>query len=58
VYEAYGIDQIQKPEVRQRVKSDYMKRVGGEEERDGKQSKRLPRKMVYFKRHKSRTVDV
>jgi len=53
VYEAYGIDQIQKPEVRQRVKSDYMKRVGGEEERDGKQSKRLPRKIVYFKRHKS-----
>jgi hypothetical protein len=48
---AYGEDQIQKTEVGQRVKSDYTKRAGGEEERDGKQSKRMPRKIVYFKRH-------
>ena len=34
MYEAYGEDKIQKAEVRQRVNRDYMKRDGGEEERD------------------------
>lgn len=42
MYEAYVEDNIQKPEVRQRVKRDYMKR-DGEEERDGKKIKNLPR---------------
>jgi hypothetical protein len=55
VCEACGEDQIQKSEVRQRVKRDYMKPNGGEEarererERDGKQSKKMLRKVVYFK---------
>jgi len=33
VYEAYGENQIQKPEERQRMKRDHMKCDGGEEER-------------------------
>jgi hypothetical protein len=58
VYEEYGEDQIQKPEVKQRVKRDYMKRDGREEERDGKQIKKLPRKVVYLERQVSRIVGV
>jgi len=56
VYEAYGEDQIRKPEVRQRMKRGYMKRAGREEERGRKQSKKLPRKVVYFKRQAIRIV--
>lgn len=58
VYEAYGEDKIQKAEVRQRVNRDYMKRDGGEEERDWKRIKKLPRKVIFFKRQISRIVDV
>jgi hypothetical protein len=36
VYEAYGEDQIQKTEVRQRAIRDYMKRDGRLEGRDRK----------------------
>jgi len=48
----------QKPEVRQRVKRGYMKSDLEEEGRDGKQFKKLPRKVVYFKRQASCIVDV
>lgn len=58
MYEVYGEDQVQKQEVSQRVERGYMKRDVGEEERDGKQSKKLPRKVVYFKRQASSVVDV
>jgi len=40
------------------VKRVYVKCDVGEEERDGKQNKKLPRKIVYFKRQASHIVDV